>query len=99
VLDFQLREHEKFLSRFVREYRDVDSDNDGVVDEAGFRQLMQRLQVVSEEQVERFLISIDPFNNQRVTFSQVVQLLSQEVVRAQDGSECAILELIANHQR
>jgi hypothetical protein len=43
VLDFQLREHEKFLSRFVREYRDVDTDNDGVVDEAGFRHLMQRL--------------------------------------------------------
>jgi hypothetical protein len=55
--------------------------------------------VVTEEQVERFLIAIDPYNNQRVTFSQVVQLLSQEIVRAQDGQECAILELIANQQR
>lgn len=82
MLDFQLREHEKFLSRFVQEYRGVDSDNDGVVDEAGFRHLMQRLKVVTQEQVERFLMAIDPYNNQRVTFSQVVQLLSQEIVRS-----------------
>ena len=93
VLDFQLREHEKFLSRFVKEFRSVDADNDGVIDEASFRGLMKRLKL--GDKVESFLITIDPYNNQKVTFSECVHLLSQETVKTPDGQECAVLELIS----
>ncbi len=41
VLDFQLKEHEKFLSRFIGEFKSKDKDNDGVLDEEQFRELMQ----------------------------------------------------------
>jgi Ca2+-binding EF-hand superfamily protein len=63
VLDFQLREHEKFLSRFSVEFRAVDTNNDGVIDENQFRVLMKRLRVVPLELIEKFLQDIDPFNN------------------------------------
>lgn len=33
VLDFQLREHEKFLAFFVQQFKQVDLDRDGVVNE------------------------------------------------------------------
>lgn len=33
VLDFQLREHERFLAPFVQEFRNHDTDKDGVLDE------------------------------------------------------------------
>ncbi len=33
VLDFQLREHEKFLKRFLEVFRGVDLDGDGVLTE------------------------------------------------------------------
>jgi Ca2+-binding EF-hand superfamily protein len=67
VLDFQLREHEKFLSRFTQEFRGVDTNNDGVIDEAQFRTLMKRLKVIPQNLTERFLQDIDPFNNQKVS--------------------------------
>ena len=33
VLDFQLKEHEKFLAYFVLLFKKVDSDRDGILDE------------------------------------------------------------------
>ena len=33
ILDFQLQEHEKFLSRFTQLFKSVDHDNNGVIDE------------------------------------------------------------------
>ncbi|TNV84525.1 hypothetical protein FGO68_gene3771 [Halteria grandinella] len=98
VLDFQLREHEKFLSRFLQEFRVIDSDNDGILDENAFRQLMKRFRgVVPQDKVENYLQVIDPFNNQKITFSECVHLLSQETLRRkEDGADCAVLELIAS---
>ena len=43
VLDFQLKEHEKFLSYFVSMFKKVDSDRDGIVNENEFRNLMMSL--------------------------------------------------------
>lgn len=63
VLDFQLKEHEKFLSRFTQEFRSVDIDNDGVLNEPQFRALMKRLRVIPAEKIESFLHVIDPYNN------------------------------------
>lgn len=64
VLDFQLREHEKFLAPFAEHFRAMDSNNDGVVDEREFRLLMKRLSnVIPAKFVEKYLQEIDPFNN------------------------------------
>ena len=40
VLDFQLKEHEKFLAYFVQLFKKADSDRDGILDENQFRNLM-----------------------------------------------------------
>ncbi len=64
VLDFQLREHEKFLAPFAEHFRALDLNNDGVLDEKEFRLLMQRLShVVPPQSVETYLHVIDPYNN------------------------------------
>lgn len=33
ILDFQMKSHEKFLSRFLQCYRQVDRDNNGIIEE------------------------------------------------------------------
>ena len=33
ILDFQMKSHEKFLGRFLQCYKQVDQDNNGIVDE------------------------------------------------------------------
>ncbi len=35
VLDFQLREHEKFLRKFFLIFKTIDVDNNGIIDEVG----------------------------------------------------------------
>ena len=40
MLDFQLKEHEKFLAYFVQLFKKADSDRDGILDESQFRNLM-----------------------------------------------------------
>ena len=45
VLDFQLREHEKFLYKFIVIFKQIDSDNNGVINEEEFIELVKRMRV------------------------------------------------------
>ena len=37
MLDFQLKEHERFLKKFLEVFRQIDSDGDGVLSEVGLK--------------------------------------------------------------
>ena len=81
LLDFQLRGHEKFLGRFRRAFRKADEDNNGVVDEAQFRVLVKSLVPgKSGGEVDELLASVDPYNNNHITFSDCVGVLSSDLV-------------------
>ncbi len=81
LLDFQLRGHEKFLARFRRAFRKVDSDNNGVVDETQFRALVKTLVPgKTAGDVDELLASVDPYNNNHITFSDCVGVLSSDLV-------------------
>ena len=45
VLDFQLKEHEKFLYKLIMIFKQVDIDNNGVVNEEEFIELMRRMKI------------------------------------------------------
>jgi len=45
VLDFQLREHEKFLYKFIVIFKQIDTDNNGVINEDEFVDLVKRMRV------------------------------------------------------
>jgi len=52
ILDFQLQEHEKFLSKFNDLFREVDSDKNGVINEEQFRSLMLSMNIVIHQDTE-----------------------------------------------
>ena len=81
VLDFQLKEHEKFLGYFVQIFKRADVDRDGILSEVEFRNLMLSLGFNQEShdgrdfhvsRIEKFLQEIDPYSNQKITFSECV---------------------------
>jgi Ca2+-binding EF-hand superfamily protein len=81
ILDFQLKEHEKFLEKFIAVFKSIDSDNNGVINEAEFRELVQSMDVIQDEDEVNYLLQmIDPFNNQQMTFSELVHLFSSHMV-------------------
>lgn len=107
VLDFQLREHEKFLHFFVTQFKAIDSDRDGVINEAQFTSLLSSLgfrddyarevsQDFSPSRIDKFLQVIDPYSNNKITFSECVHLLSSEMVvvpaKNDEMQQMAILE-------
>ena len=81
ILDFQLQEHEKFLFRFTQLFKEVDIDNNGIINEDEFRELVAKMNVIErEDEVQYLLQLVDPYNNQKMTFSEIVHLLSSHMV-------------------
>lgn len=88
VSDHQIRSREKYLKNFVKLFRKFDSDSDGILDEKEFISLLKDIPSCKEN-VEtiafKFLSVIDPFNNQKVTFSECVSIFSMEFIKGEEG--------------
>lgn len=80
MLDFQLATHEKYIKKFVMLFKKLDTDTNGVLNEEEFKQLLAMMRVAAgEEDVERLLQIVDPYNNQQITFSECLALLSSVI--------------------
>jgi len=81
ILDFQLQEHEKFLKNFTNLFKQIDTDSVGYLNEPQFRILINGMELfLEEDQVNYLLQEIDPYNNNKMTYSEIVQLLSSQMV-------------------
>ena len=81
LLDFQLRGHEIFLEKFLNLFKVVDFDSDGIINEAEFQDLVSGMDLgFTEEDIDRLLQVIDPYDNQQITFSEAVALFSTELI-------------------
>lgn len=89
LLDFQLKGHERFLSKFVKLFKQFDNDKNGVINEAEFRKLLLTMNPErTENDIDYWLNHIDPWNNQQITFSECVTFLSADLVRMmQEGKK------------
>ena len=62
-------------------FKVIDSDADGVVTESEFRDLLKMMNVFDREEEIEYMLQIgDPFNNQRMTYSDLVSLLSTQMI-------------------
>ena len=85
ILDFQLQEHEKFLQNFTDMFKEVDDLKQGILNESQFKMLISKMGIIHQvEEVDFLLAQIDPYNNNKMTFSEVVQLLSSHMVPSDD---------------
>lgn len=86
ILDFQLKSHENFLINFIEKFKQVDTDQNGIVDETEFRKLIKTIDSQNEMgiKIDILLDILDPFSNDIITFSSIVTLLSS--VDSVDGS-------------
>ena len=97
VLDFQLESHREYLSVFVKAFRDVDGDTDGVLTQREFAALFQLLRQQQQvhggaederDVVDALVAEMDPFGSDRIPFSVAVVCLStlQQMESAQPQS-------------
>lgn len=49
ILDFQMQEHERFLLKFTNLFKSVDNDQDGVISELQFKDLLRMMNCFDNE--------------------------------------------------
>lgn len=73
--------------KFNQNFKRFDLDQDGVLNEVDFRKLVLSMGVLQDEiEVEQLLHQIDPYNNQKMTYSEIVALLSSHTVPRDESS-------------
>ena len=97
-MDFQLQEHERFLHKFTDLFKQIDQDSDGILSESEFRTLIQMMNVVEMHEIDTLLAKVDPNNNQKMTYSEIVHLLSCHLTRRHetDPEQIPVLEKFIN---
>ena len=84
VLDYHIHLRDKQLRNFIVLFRAVDVDKNGVINENEFATLIRKLNIydttIIDDVIYSFLSKIDPFENQKITFSECISLFSTEHV-------------------
>ena len=83
VSEHQIKSRENYLKNFVKLFRKYDKDLDGILNEEEFINLIKEIPYCQnnlDQFVFKFLSIIDPFNNQKITFSECVSLFSMELI-------------------
>ena len=87
--DHQIRNREKYLRNFVKMFRKYDVDFDGVLNENEFINMIKEIPYCQnnvDDYIFRFLSTIDPFNNKKITFNECVSLFSMEIINTNDNN-------------
>ena len=102
VLNSHIRFRDRQLKNFVQLFQSVDINRDGILNEEEFSELIQKMGIFKEEEIESkilyFLERIDPFDYQKITFSECVSFFAGEYILENNdnnkGNEISILEKI-----
>ena len=77
IHEFQIKQREKQLKNFVQLFKSVDKDNNGIINEEEFVNLLYNMNIFGDQlkrKIVELLTQIDPYNNKQITFSECVNL-------------------------
>ena len=102
ILDNHIRFRDKQLKIFVDLFKSVDTNRDGIINEDEFSELIQRMKIFKEEEIEnvifQYLEKLDPFDYQKFTFSECINFFSSEFIQDKnvngEEKEISVLEKI-----
>ena len=97
VGEHQIKSREIYLKNFVQLFRTFDNDSDGILNEEEFINLIKSINFLQnnvDDYIFKFLSIIDPFNNQKITFSECVSLFSLEIINDNENNQISLLDKI-----
>ena len=102
ILDNHIRFRDKQLKKFVELFRSVDTNRDGIINEEEFSELIQKMKIFKEDEVEniifQYLEKMDPFDYQKFTFSECINFFSSEFIQDKnmngEEKEISVLEKV-----
>ena len=80
-LEYQIKLHIKYLKPLVKLFQSIDTDRDGVLNEEEFIELIKRMNIFGEDNIEQvieeFLNNIDPYGYKHIIFSDIVDFFAR----------------------
>lgn len=89
ILDYQIKCRIKYLRNIYNLFKELDNDENGILNENEFIQLVANTDLFNEgfsENSNRLLNLVDPANHKQVTFSEIVTCFSKENVKEMDSN-------------
>ena len=96
ILDFQLKNHHSFISKFIALFRVYDSLNFGYISPEQFRDMMGSIDPERRLDVDTLLQKIDPHGMAVIPFSACVSVFSAEPISQDKDETTTILHFISN---
>lgn len=73
ILNFQLEQHTKMIDPITKNFRAVDSNLDGVIDQKQLVKLLEKFYVIDEDVVSGVIEELDPTSINYITYSQFLK--------------------------
>ena len=92
---YQITYREKYLSNLHKLFVKCDEESVGVLNEKGFKKLLNSIDFVQKQRrdyMKKLLNKIDPHSYNNITFTEIVDLFSKEMVINEDGLTMNILD-------
>ena len=95
LIGYQITYREKYLSNLHKLFVNYDEDSVGVLNENGFKKLLNSIDFIQKEGIQymkKLLNKIDPHLYNNITFSDIVNLFSEEIIKDESGLTMNILD-------
>ena len=92
---YQITYREKYLSNLHKLFVKCDEESVGVLNEKGFKKLLNSIKFIQKQgrdYMKKLLNKIDPHSYNNITFTEIVDLFSKEMVINEDGLTMNILD-------
>ena len=92
---YQITYREKYLSNLHKLFVKCDEESVGVLNEKGFKKLLNSIEFIQKQgrdYMKKLLNKIDPHSYNNITFTEIVDLFSKEMVVNEDGLTMNILD-------
>ena len=95
LIGYQITYREKYLSNLHKLFVKCDEESVGVLNEDGFKKLMNSIDFIQKEGMEymkKLLNKIDPYSYNNITFTDIVNLFSEEMLSDESGLTMNLLD-------
>ena len=78
-MDVQLLKHEEYIKKFTGVFHKIDSDITGTINRNEFKLLIKEMNLrITDFERNKLLEKVDPYHNEKITFSECVSLFMYE---------------------
>ena len=88
ILNYQIMNHENYLKGFISKFKEIDKNDDGIINDEEFKILITKIiPNTNEEHMNKMLRIVDPFCHSQIPLSECLALFSSEIITCSQINE------------